>query len=585
MTARGPAWLVVAAALAAACGQSADRPRDRPRERAASPGPAGGLHLLDPPAAAGALGPNLAREGDAVWASWIEPAGAEGPPWRLRVARLGSGPGRAWSAASTVAEGRQLVANWADFPGLVATARGRLFAHWLAQPAEGAEAYGVELASSDDRGSRFRRLGPAHDDHTATEHGFVTLLAEGDGARVVWLDGRETARDPPGAMTLRTALVTDEVTGPELLDDRVCDCCATDAAWTSRGPVVVYRDRDADEVRDVAVVRRVDGRWTAPATVHRDSWRIAGCPVNGPAVAAAGDRVVVAWFTAGGDRPTVEVAFSHDAGATFAAPIEVDGPVGRRAPVGRVDVAIAAEGEATIVWLASDREEGVLFARRVRSDGALGESIEIARAAVTRAGGFPRIVRVGVELVVAWTDARTQPSHVRVAILAAGVLPAPEVRRAGGDAASAPARGPALGAPAPGVEAKTLAGAPASLASLRGEAVLLHVWATWCEPCRQELPVLASLYERHRAAGLRIVGVSVDRELAAQELREFVDRRRIPYDVWQDPEDRISRALGVDTLPASFLIDRSGRIVWRRAGVIEADDAALDAALAAALAR
>ncbi len=63
---------------------------------------------------------------------------------------------------------------------------------------------------------------------------------------------------------------------------------------TARGPVVAYRDRSVDEVRDIAVVRRVNGTWTTPAVVHDDHWQIAACPVNGPALASRGDTVVIA---------------------------------------------------------------------------------------------------------------------------------------------------------------------------------------------------------------------------------------------------------------------------------------------------
>jgi peroxiredoxin len=562
--------------VAAACGRGAP-PADAERRRRA----------IDPPAAAGALGPSLAVRGDTVWASWIEPArGGVGPPWRLRASRLGTAPRRAWGPATTIAEGQDLVANWADFPSLVETARGRLVAHWLARSDDAPEAYGVELGSSDDGGRRWRRLGPAHDDDTATEHGFVSLLPEGDAVRAVWLDGREMARQPPGATTLRTAVVGTAVTRAERLDERVCDCCATDAATTSRGPVVVYRDRDAEEVRDVAIVRQIDGRWTAPAAVHRDGWRIAGCPVNGPAVAARGVRVVVAWFTGAEDRSAVKVAFSNDAGATFDPPIEIDAPTGRHAPLGRVDVALAPSGEAIVAWLASEREDGVLLVRRVRAGGATGEPVTIARATVGRVSGFPRLVSPGgADLLVAWTDARRAPARLRAVLFPLADLPSAVPRARTAREAPPPTRGPAVGEPAPPIEARTLGGARTSLGALRGEVVLLHVWATWCEPCRRELPELAALHERHRTRGLRVVGISVDRELGHAEIASFVERRGIPYDVWLDPEDAASRALGVDTLPASFLIDRTGRIAWRRAGAIRADDPTLAAALGSTLPR
>jgi len=95
-------------------------------------------------------------------------------------------------------------------------------------------------------------------------------------------------------MTLRfTTLDGEGHLGEEvLLDDRICDCCDTDAVLDAAGhPVIVYRDRSGTEVRDISMVRRTGDGWSAPAPVFEDGWTIAGCPVNGPAMAAFGDRV------------------------------------------------------------------------------------------------------------------------------------------------------------------------------------------------------------------------------------------------------------------------------------------------------
>ena len=143
---------------------------------------------------------------------------------------------------------------------------------------------------------------------------------------------------------LRTAQIGETI-GPEhVIEERVCDCCSTSATNTSDGPVVAYRDRDGGELRDPWLVRRTEGGWSAPRAVHRDGWQIAGCPVNGPTVVANGRDVVTAWYTYAVQRATVRVAFSSDGGATFAPPIEVDGPTGARAPIGRVDVVIDRPG-------------------------------------------------------------------------------------------------------------------------------------------------------------------------------------------------------------------------------------------------
>jgi hypothetical protein len=221
-------------------------------------------------------------------------------------------------------------------------------------------------------------------------------------------------------MLITTTIGTDNSLGSEVgVDDRVCDCCQTAVAIAAGGPVVVYRDRSTDEIRDVYAVRYVDGRWTAPRPVHADGWRIAACPVNGPAVAADGDRVVVAWFTAAGDTARVRVAFSDDGGSTFSSPTRVD----NGSPAGRVDVALQADGSALVSWLertvipgAQGGGEGAeVRVRRVRSDGSLAQWATVARSSVARASGFPQMVATARgEVFFAWT-APGNPASIRVA--------------------------------------------------------------------------------------------------------------------------------------------------------------------------
>ncbi len=109
-----------------------------------------------------------------------------------------------------------------------------------------------------------------------------------------------------------------------LLDERICECCHTSAARTSNGIILAYRDRSDEEIRDISVVRWQDGMWSAPQTVYKDDWHILGCPVNGPAVAAAGDQVVLAWFTAAQDIPRIQLSFSIDEEQSFGVPIQAD---------------------------------------------------------------------------------------------------------------------------------------------------------------------------------------------------------------------------------------------------------------------
>jgi peroxiredoxin len=123
------------------------------------------------------------------------------------------------------------------------------------------------------------------------------------------------------------------------------------------------------------------------------------------------------------------------------------------------------------------------------------------------------------------------------------------------------------GHPAPDFETVSIDGAKASLSSLRGKIVLLDFWATWCQPCMNELPGLKRAYERFHAEGFTIVGVSADTDKAA--LNRFVAKERMRWPVivadasGLGPADPIFRAYNVQAIPMSYLIDRSGLIRGR----------------------
>ena len=197
-----------------------------------------------------------------------------------------------------------------------------------------------------------------------------------------------------------------------------------------------------------------------------------------------------------------------------------------------------------------------------------------------RDAGFPRIARTGTEIVVAWTEPG-KPSRLRAARLRLA-----ELRRAGtappsstdGDNGAV-----AVGSVAPDLRLTSLDGSAVSLASLRGKIVLVNLWATWCEPCRHELPVLAALHEREAADELAIVAINIDRARTSDEIADFVAKRKLPFAVWLDPDDRATAAFGASSFPINVLIDRDGVIRWRRDGAIRADDAELRTALDAAL--
>ena len=151
----------------------------------------------------------------------------------------------------------------------------------------------------------------------------------------------------------------------------------------------------------------------------------------------------------------------------------------------------------------------------------------------------------------------------------------------GGDAA--PRAVVAVGAPVPSYSAEKADGTPIALADLKGEVVLLNIWATWCKPCRQEIPALEALHQRHREAGLVVAGVSIDVDEDRKKVAEFAGALGASYAIWYDPDDRVSTTFLALGVPASYLIGRDGTLRWRHVGPITAEDGALNAALKAAL--
>lgn len=376
---------------------------------------------IDVPAGAGAALPHVAAAGDRAILSWVEPADTG------HVLRFAEWDGSSWTEPRTVAAGSDWFVNWADFPSVVALAENDLAAHWLQRSADGTYAYDVMISRSSDGGERWTQPVRPHSDGTPTEHGFVSMFPVEGGLGVVWLDGRKFAGSDTSAatneMTVRFATLpaggdaavagsATTVMAEHVLDERACDCCQTGVALTARGPLIVYRDRSEEEIRDISVTRLIDGQWTAPRRLHADDWKIDACPVNGPQADASGDDVVVAWFTAANDTPRVHVAFSHDAGDTFSAPLRVDGGN----PVGRVDVLLLDPERALVVWLERTDAGAEVTGRIVTRDGRAGEPAAMAQTLAQRPSGFPRMGRYGRNVLLAWTEPGDS-SRVRAATL------------------------------------------------------------------------------------------------------------------------------------------------------------------------
>ena len=142
---------------------------------------------------------------------------------------------------------------------------------------------------------------------------------------------------------------------------------------------------------------------------------------------------------------------------------------------------------------------------------------------------------------------------------------------------------PQMGNLAPAYAATTLAGEAVSLESLRGEVVLLNFWATWCGPCRFETPFLQELFEEYDERGFEIVGVSMDTGDAADQVAMFVEEYGVSYTILHDSQMRGMEVYQILGLPATFLLDREGTLVWMKYGPVSETDAAFFQAIEDAL--
>lgn len=145
-----------------------------------------------------------------------------------------------------------------------------------------------------------------------------------------------------------------------------------------------------------------------------------------------------------------------------------------------------------------------------------------------------------------------------------------------------PAPSTDVGATMPAYQAMYVDGKPFDLGAERSKVVFLNVWATWCGPCRFEIPELQKMHAKYGPRGFEVVGVSVDEDGAAA-VKPFVQEQKVDYPMVIDPPGKIANVLQTTVLPTSVVIDRSGKIVWRRIGALVGEDPTLDAAINKAL--
>ena len=197
---------------------------------------------------------------------------------------------------------------------------GHWLAHWVEATEDGSDAEYVYVSSSTD-GTHWSTPTQAHHDHSKVQHGLASMALNPDGgASLFWLEALK-GEDGPTFLMRTIVDASGKEVSEERLDGDVCSCCPTAVAKTAKGLIVAYRGHTAKDIRDIAVRRLDNGRWSAAKIVHADNWEINACPINAAAVAAKGNHVALGWYTGAQDSPRVLLAFSSDSGSSFGTPV------------------------------------------------------------------------------------------------------------------------------------------------------------------------------------------------------------------------------------------------------------------------
>ena len=344
--------------------------------------------------------PNLVSYNGSLSLSWI--SSKEENKASLNYSQYKEGR---WIKPQVIASGSDWFVNWADFPAHAINQDLIITSH-LKKSASGTYTYDVVLNLQKLSGEKIREDFLLNTDGVKAEHGFVSIMANNEkGFFITWLDGRNTIEKKLEGdhkpMTIRFAEITDkgDVIKESELDASTCDCCQTSIAITNDGPIVVYRDRSEEEVRDIYSVKNINGTWEKPNAVHDDGWIINGCPVNGPKVAVNSKNLAVSWFTVSNNHPLVNVSFSKNNGNSFGAPLKVND----HDAIGRVDVAFLNDEEVIVSYMEVDDIGTYLRIKKVSFDGKISEPITISKIDGGRNTGVPQLEIIDSEIFIVWT--------------------------------------------------------------------------------------------------------------------------------------------------------------------------------------
>ena len=365
------------------------------------------FEIVQTPTNKNSLAPNLCSFGNHFALSWIE-RNTDGEA-RLQMATWN---GSEFDEIRLIAKSKGMFANWADIPSLVEAPSGDLYAHWLNRISNETYAYGIQIERSIDHGKSWQSLGWLHNDTSATEHGFVSLIPENRHVRAFWLDGRQMKK-PTGKMMLRTAILDgNEIKSENMLDDDVCTCCPTGAIQLPSGSAVVYRDHLPQEIRDISLVHLKNDAWSKPSRIQKDNWVMPGCPVNGPSIASNGNIIAVSRFTVIKNKAKIILRLFKDGQAESGKEIILDENI----PVGRCTT-VCSKDAVYNIWIGVDKKQTVLRMAEVSLSGKIKRKITLVPIDKDRSSGMPRAIFSNNYLWVSWTGS----NQVRLGRLKANI--------------------------------------------------------------------------------------------------------------------------------------------------------------------
>ena len=344
--------------------------------------------------------PNLVSSNGTLSLSWISSKNENKASLHFSQFKKGK-----WITPQKIANGSDWFVNWADFPAHAINEDLIITSH-LKKSASGTYTYDVILNLKKLSGEKIKENFLLNTDGVKAEHGFVSIIPNNNkGFFITWLDGRNTVEKKLDGhhkpMTIRFAEITNtgEVINESELDAAACDCCQTSIAMTNNGPIVVYRDRSENEVRDIYTIRNINGVWEEPSPLHNDGWIINGCPVNGPKVAVNSKNLAIAWFTVVNDNPLVNVSFSKNNGDSFGTPFKLND----HDAIGRVDVAFLNDKEVIVSYMEVDEIGTYLRIKKVSADGKISKPITISKIDGGRNTGVPQLEIINNEIFIVWT--------------------------------------------------------------------------------------------------------------------------------------------------------------------------------------